>query len=743
MTNVLDSTKSTLGRLLAAEDIRIEHQKVQGPSFDVKNRVLILPIWKDIDADLYDLMIGHEVGHALYTPADGWMNKVQEYGKEYKTFLNLVEDARIEKMMKRKYPGLKRPMYNGYTQLVERGFFGMSLEDMRHLPFADRVNVYFKLGARSDITFTPTEQNLVDRIEAAETFDEVMLLAEELMNVAKNEKSQLDDLFDDLMEALEQGVPGEGEGEGEGEGKENESGDATGIQDIIDRLRKAGKNQMADALEKASGQVKQALQNWMSENKVSSITADALEQNQEKLIDKSAYPATYAHFPNLDIQKFVVGWKKVHSQMQFNDFMEAKRLELYNQFMQANRKYISHMVREFELRRNAKQFARAKVSKTGDLDMNHIWSHKLSENLFLQTTTVPDGKNHGMLMLIDMSSSMVENIGDTIEQLVNLVLFCRKVNIPFDVYGFYDTHTMQMDFDGVFDDENNYEDYNRNRNDATPGSLQIANTWFRLKQLFHASMKTQDFMKAIQNMLMLAYGFKHTYGRYYSNHMKADIPLAFELGSTPLNESIMVLNHVAQQFREEYRIEILNTVILTDGETNGGFQVMGIHPAYPDLGMHSMSPSHRIIIENRNTRHQIACPTGHHQGYTAQLLEMYKHLTGSRVVGIYLMGGRNYKAQAYHKMQMNVTMDNMNNAAFEQQWKQEYNKHKYIGLKLRGYDTYYMVPGGEIGIEEMDMDKALTGVESSKNNLLKAFKKMQQVKKVSRVFLNTFVKQVA
>ena len=724
MANVLDSTKSTLGRLLAAEDIRIEHQKVRGPSFDVKNRVLILPIWKDMDADLYDLMIGHEVGHALYTPADGWLNKVREYGKEYKTFLNLVEDVRIEKKMKRKYPGLKRPMYNGYTQLVDRGFFGVAMEDMKHLPFADRANVYFKLGARADITFTPSEQDLIDRIEQAETFEDAMSLAKEFMDAAKDEKSELDDLFEDLMYALENEPSGDGEA-----GDESEDGETTSVQDTIDRLRKAGKNQMADALEKASDKAKQKLQEWMNNDEASSITADALEQNQEKLIDETAYPATYAHFPKLDVKKFVVDWKKTHSQMKFGVVTESKRLEMYNKFMQANRKYISHMVREFELRRNAKQFARAKVSKTGELDMNRIWSHKLSEDLFLQTTTVPDGKNHGMLMLIDMSSSMVDNIGDTIEQLVSLVMFCRKVNIPFDVYGFYDNSQVQDDINVV-----------QHRNDDTPGSMQIESDHFRLKQLFHSSMKTQDFMRATQNMLLLAYGFKHTYGRYYWQSGEASIPRSFELGSTPLNESILVLNHVAQQFREEYRIEILNTVILTDGEATNGLQVMGIDPARPEKGMHPIGLGRRTILENRKTRHQIACTSGYYQGYTTQMLEMYKHLTGSRVVGIYLMSGRNYKAQAYRKLQMSVDM--VNEAEFEKQWKEEFNKHKYIGLKVRGYDTYYMVPGDEIGIEEMDMDKALQEVNTSRNGLLKAFKKMQNTKMVSRVFLNAFVKQV-
>ena len=61
-------TKNQLAKLLASENLTVEHKKVSTASFDTKNRVLTLPIWKDTSSDLYDLLIGHEVGHALFTP---------------------------------------------------------------------------------------------------------------------------------------------------------------------------------------------------------------------------------------------------------------------------------------------------------------------------------------------------------------------------------------------------------------------------------------------------------------------------------------------------------------------------------------------------------------------------------------------------------------------------------------------------------------------------------------------------
>ena len=197
--NVLNTSKSTLGKLLAAENIRIEHRQVRGPYFDVQERTLVLPIWKDVTSDLYDLMIGHEVGHALFTPAEGWLEKAKEQGGRFKQILNLVEDARIEKKMKRKFPGLGRPMYNGYTELVNRGFFGYSMDEMKGLSFLDRMNVHFKLGARAGATFNDEEQSLIDRVALAETWDDVLNLAQELFDVAQKENDDLQTAFDEAM----------------------------------------------------------------------------------------------------------------------------------------------------------------------------------------------------------------------------------------------------------------------------------------------------------------------------------------------------------------------------------------------------------------------------------------------------------------------------------------------------------------------------------------------------------------
>jgi len=124
------TSKSIFARLLAQENLKLHHAKVQTASFDTKSRTLTLPIWTDMDGDLYDLLCGHEVGHALHTPAKGWHDAICGEGGDItkadmimKGFLNVLEDARIEKKIKAKYPGLRANFYRAYQGLYDRDFF--------------------------------------------------------------------------------------------------------------------------------------------------------------------------------------------------------------------------------------------------------------------------------------------------------------------------------------------------------------------------------------------------------------------------------------------------------------------------------------------------------------------------------------------------------------------------------------------------------------------------------------------
>lgn len=735
MTNIVSNSKSQLGKLLASENIRIEHRQIRGPYFDVKARVLALPIWKDVSGDLYDLMIGHEVGHALFTPENGWTEKVEEEGLEYKTFLNLVEDARIEKLMKRKYPGLRKPMYNGYTNLVERNFFGVSMDDMKNLPFADRMNVYFKLGIRANVSFNAEEQLLVDRIEACENWDEVMQLAKEVHDLSKKEKENIGDDLSDALDELEDMINNDEMEFGDMDASDmDQDPNSKKVEDIVRELRNKGKTEAAEKLEKMSEKMTQKMKEWSESDKNYSITQQAFDENQETLIDEKSYPITYVTWPKLNVDHWVIPASITHSTMKFSDSLEQRGDSIYKNFMDNNRRYVSYLVKEFELRRNAKQFAKASTSKTGTLDPEKVWKYKLSDDLFLRSTIVPNGKNHGMLMVVDMSSSMHYNMAGTLEQIVNLSMFCRKVNIPFDVYGFTDNGCALEEFREKGIDLSSFVTpvgHLNSRNDTTVGALHIHSHDFRLKQLLHHKMKLNEFNKAVRNLLMLASAFNNGTYSYYGYGEGA--PKNMQLSATPLNETIVVLRYVAEKFKKDTQVEVLNTIILTDGDASYN---LGVVKGENEVGY----LTHRNVIVDPTTRKEIE--SGRRDMMTLPLLELYKQITGSRVIGFYLMSGKNHKS-TIRDMVFRHTRTEFE--SLEEQYKKEFLAYKYFGMKLEGYDVFYMIPGEELEIENVTMDKVLTSHKNpnQKNTLLKAFKKMQNTKNISRVFLNQFIQQVS
>ena len=717
-TKLIDVSKTQLGKLLASENIRVEHRQIRGPYFDVKERVLALPIWKDVSNDLYDLMIGHEVGHALFTPAEGWENEVKEK-KNLKQFLNIIEDVRIEKKMKRKYPGLRKPMYNGYSDLVQRGFFGMTVEEMQSMPFVDRLNIHFKLGSRANMQFNEKEQVFITRVEDVETWEEVMVLANELYDITKEEKEQKEEEFDFLDESDD--MDGDGDSSNDVTGgisfSSEESDDSEPDTEKNTTTDKSDKSESEDIAEVVENKMRE----WAYSDDPSSITYDAMKRHEETLIDETAYPLQYTYWPDIKLSDWVVPAKVTYDTMIFTpEFVQLHEEKTYQNFMSSNRRYILQMVKEFELRRNAKQFAKAKVSKTGDLDIKKIWKYKLSDDLFLQSTTVPNGKNHGMLMVIDMSSSMQSNIKGTIEQVINLAMFCRKVNIPFEVYGFIDNnHALH---EGLNISQTTPDSDSRCRNDMRDKTLHINNVYFRLKELLNSKMKLTEFNTCVKKLLLLA--------KTYGDHYRYEIPSSMQLSGTPLNETILVLRHVAEKFKRETKVEILNTIILTDGDAS----------YYPSVVMndqiHSIYQT-RTVVEDRVSR---KCVQLNHN-ITLSLLQLYKEITGSRVIGFYLMGWTNYKTQIRDKM---YYTENFNYETFEQQYKKEFVNHKYFGVKLQGYDVYYMVPGDQLEVEHVDMSKVMKPSDkTTKTTLLRAFKKMQTTKMTSRVFLNQFILQVS
>ena len=758
--------KSTLAKLLSEEDINVVHKQMETAYFNSKTRELGLPIWKDEDMtkDIYDLMVCHEIGHALWTPLD--MLEKASVRKLNHGVVNIIEDARIEGFVKTKYPGAIGVMKRGYKDLVAKDFFGTKDEDINTFNLADRINVFFKSGDDT-IRFSDEEKVWVDRVAAVKTEDEVLDLAEELYKWMEENAPETDNHDNGEAGAGETGDENEGEtsdgngnsggdasdssagdtgdeagtdaGTGTGEGEEvddktgdngmgagNDSGDDT--DSVLD-----GSDSGLGATEGGDGEVNTA---------ASPKTDKAGTSAMDAMRDKAAADRIYGNIPKVDLDKIVVGYKTVVSEMK-KHYSEAKvgdtlyfekTLEEAEALKKDSKKTVAYMVKEFEMKKAADQYARAAVSKTGSLDMGRLHTYKFNDDIFKKVTTLPGATNHGLVMMIDWSGSMSDNLKGTLTQVFNLVWFCRKVNIPFSVVAFSDVYS-----------RNGGYNYHREDPKMTKAG-DIALREFNLLEFFNSDMTASEENEMIHNLIMYVSRFAR-YREWSEEGYPYNIPSKYSMGGTPLNDSIIALMDFVPAFKEKTGVQKINTIILTDGASNS---TAGIHDYKlitegEDKGSHIevISPISRSSYGSIKSETIIKDPVSGKvaKGYeTTTYLELLKaRVPGMNVIGFFVAGsgksGRVDKRSLYYLLPGEDSGEIMEKVKF-------LNKNKYLAITSLGYDEYYVLPGGNsLEINDEGLSDELVG--ASKAKLKSAFGKSMKGKVSSRPLLNKFIKLVA
>ena len=188
-------TKSNLAKLIATENIVIQHNKVKTASFDVKNRILTLPIFKQQSGDVYDMLIAHECAHALYTPFKAWEEIASD--KELRMYVNVLEDCRIDKLIQAKYPGVVKNYMNGFDILEQQDFFGLFGKNINNdLMLIDKINMRSKSLNRLTFAWTKEDMSWLIKVDAIETFEDVIEVAKELLNWQKDQIEEMKKLPD-------------------------------------------------------------------------------------------------------------------------------------------------------------------------------------------------------------------------------------------------------------------------------------------------------------------------------------------------------------------------------------------------------------------------------------------------------------------------------------------------------------------------------------------------------------------
>ena len=294
--------KSQLAKLLATEDIVVEHKQCETAQFNVHTRVLTLPMWEKASNHVYDMLVGHEVGHALYTPDDwSWEGKIPQQ------FVNVVEDARIEKLMKRKYMGIAKSFYRGYSELHDKDFFEVKDEDLSTFNLADRANLYFKIGSFLDLSFSDAEKEIITLIQNAETFTDTISAAETLYNFCKQEKQeQTPQPQEDVEEDLEdEPIAGDSSGTGDSDlDNTGDNGSSVSDSDSDGSVESGERNP-----DRSSGS---------HADDPTVETAEAFNSSIQDLINYNGTENAYIERPDLNIENIIASNEDVHNEIDYH-----------------------------------------------------------------------------------------------------------------------------------------------------------------------------------------------------------------------------------------------------------------------------------------------------------------------------------------------------------------------------------------------------------------------------------------
>ena len=723
---VNQEVKGTLAKLLATENLTVEHRKVTTASFDVNNRVLILPIWKTASNTVYDLLVGHEVGHALYTP-----NKPHDGDRG---FVNVLEDVRIEKLMKRTYPGLRKSFFDGYHELNRDDFFGVNHEDLTKIPFIDRINLWFKGNA--NIRFSPEEQVWVDRAAKTETFDEVVQLAIDLYGRAEKIEDDKEDAESsdtapskgDLGDLRDMDI--------EWDMQPSEKGDEQQQQQQQISMDSDQPHAPVGTPEAtpSSGQKGSEDSDF---DETESITQTAFDQALETLIDDNAKEWKYLTLPEVKVEDYIVPNKEIRDDLKEHFFnprqervvTEEERAEFldhmaqyneyvvrkYNRFKKSANKEVNYLVKQFEMKKSADQYKRQATSKTGVINTNSLYKYKLTDDIFKRITTVPDGKNHGLVFHIDWSGSMTHVLLDTIKQTFNLVWFCRKAGIPFRVLAFQDVYFRAHSDDG----------YARFK----AGDLYI-NDSFKMLELLSSQQNAKSLDESMKVIFMQVFAM----GGYRVNSCQK-----YTLGGTPLAEAIMCTRQLVDKMKKVENVQKVNVVCLTDGEANP-MSYISEEDRWNDGNIEKVTRSiaHAcasvFFLRDKKTGYTRKIDT-HPYCTTKEIVSFFREITDYNWIGIRLCSkGDLTRTLRYNDVQ------GIDYNVLDKTWKKE----RYFSISNAcGFSEQIYMPDRNIGESSEEIEVKAKGEVATKAELQRAFKKHMGSKTSNKTVLNKFIEQIA
>lgn len=769
----LFNEKSLLAKLMAEENIIVEQKAVQTASFNLGSRVLTIPTFKEtVSPEILDVLFSHEISHARNTPHDDWMDvvrgKLQHLGqtKIPKSILNVVEDARIEKLIKRKYPGLKPSYIKGYNELIEMGLFGEKVkrDNIDSFSFLDKLNLFFKIGhiRNYDYKFNEIEQDFITEIGKLETFNEVIDVSKRLCEylkekweeeteedgdddrkhyrviIGKGKKSKKSEKFEFDKDATYEFEYADEEDEEDEDYEDEEDSIYSGDEESEDNFStNTGKGSEGDNKSKGdnySDNGESSDDDFYYEEEFN-IKSELDEQFNSMISELYSDECIgYLDIPDADMNSVVVDYKKIYSRF-VNDFPNTKiPKNNYINFKRKSNSVVSYLVKEFELRKNADQMKKAKISKSGDINVDKLYSYRVNDNIFKKLTTIPNGKSHGMVFFLDWSGSMSSLMHETMQQLMNLVMFCQKVNVPYEVYAFTSNYYEHNETGGV-----NRAYFNKEAFINSGKKIIDSTSSFNLMNLLSSRMSKNEFVLASSILLGIKKDFM-----YFTENMSDYyyLPTWLNLGNTPLNEAIICGIDVVNKFKEKNKIQIVNSIFLTDGESNKAkfynfdTSLEGTY-RYGKLDYISDTGSRRNYIRYSKYKEIIDFKKSRkdwrmeRMSESNALLNLFRKCTGSTLTGFYVVDPSYFKSVCW-----SICSESPD---FEKR-KEEFRKNNSTTFDKFGYDEYHFVKSTSMKIidKEFDFDSKVTAKSIAKKFVSHVGRKLD-----NRIILQKFIKRIS
>jgi hypothetical protein len=538
-----NTSLSIFARALASENISFSFDgKAATASFDVQNRHLVMPIW-NVSETVQTMLVAHEISHALWTPyeqsevlfkqadADGFNVELLQ------RICNVIEDVRIEKKMKDKFPGTRRDFFLGYKEINDLDLFGIGKMDLTEATIVNKINIHFKWGVPGfiNVPMDEDEQGIVAFVDACETFEDAFNLAKILYQHPSMEQARkrMEDQEAQVQYEPGQGQPSEGVMNTDIPGPSRGSKDGERVHSPVIVIPET-KN--------LSGSILST--DWL------------LERYEDHL--KEGYPSV--------------------------------NMDNYRAFVKESDAFVRQLAMQFERRKAADEIRKERPKQTGQLNLDRLHQYRTHDDIFLSKIVKQDGKNHGIVFMLDLSGSMAHQLGDCFLQILQLVWFCEKVKIPFEVFGFTDISRAHL-----YPDE--FEEWQK----KNPGKYisdyyaahapevigQQANTLLIGEARLVNLASSRDNADKRERLLAFIYESTVQQSRYNP----------INLGGTPTVESLALASQFTKDWIKANNIQIPTIMLVTDGEPNS----VAIRTTAEPQGVYHIGDMGTLTVQNNIT----------------------------------------------------------------------------------------------------------------------------------------------